>query len=250
MRCVRSIGDIEENAFTLLDSIYNDTDAREEAVRLIKGGRVFYPIQYGEILAFVPSKFIGYQHNSGDQHQRIKNEDHRDGRETNAVIRKILGLPVQDRDAEVRLEDYCRSLGATLDNHKHSFWRIETIKRFIAPTASAINDIAPNELGNPDPDYRERMAGRYVRDAKVRAAVLSRANGLCEECGQPGFLKPDGAHYLETHHVISLSEQGPDQPHNVIALCANDHRRAHFAADWSTLQDKFLKKLEAHRVTN
>jgi 5-methylcytosine-specific restriction protein A len=33
---------------------------------------------------------------------------------------------------------------------------------------------------------------------------------------------------LETHHIIPLSEEGEDIEENVIALCPNDHRRAHF----------------------
>lgn len=113
---------------------------------------------------------------------------------------------------------------------------------------SAINDIGSDEIGNDDPEYRKRIAGSYVRDVKVRERVLKRANGACEECNQPGFLKSDGKRYLETHHVISLSEQGSDKPHNVIALCATDHRRAHYAENWAELQDKFLEKLKIYKT--
>ena len=114
--------------------------------------------------------------------------------------------------------------------------------------STAINDIDQDTVGNDDPEYRKRMSGSYVRDAKVREQVLTRANGVCEECNAPGFLKKDGKPYLETHHVISLSEQGPDKPHNVIALCANDHRRAHFGQDWKEMQDRFLEKLSKYRI--
>lgn len=113
---------------------------------------------------------------------------------------------------------------------------------------SAIDDISPNDLGNDDPEYKRRMAGSYVRDGKVRKKVLRRARGYCEYCEQPGFLKRDGTPYLETHHVISLSEQGSDKPHNVIALCANDHRQAHFGENWLALQAKFLEKLNKYRT--
>lgn len=116
--------------------------------------------------------------------------------------------------------------------------------------STAINDIGEDCVGNNDPEYRKRMAGSYVRDAKVRELVLKRAAGICEECSEPGFMKPDGKRYLETHHVISLSEQGADKPHNVIALCANDHRRAHFGADWAELQDKFLATLSKYKMEN
>jgi 5-methylcytosine-specific restriction enzyme A len=113
---------------------------------------------------------------------------------------------------------------------------------------SAIDDIDQANVGNSDPEYRKRMAGTYSRDAKVRYLVLKRARGRCEECGDRGFLKRDGKPYLETHHVISLSEQGPDRPYNVIALCANDHRRAHFADNWIELQERFLEKLQKYRL--
>jgi 5-methylcytosine-specific restriction enzyme A len=116
--------------------------------------------------------------------------------------------------------------------------------------STAINDIDQDDVGNDDPEYRKRMSGSYIRDAKVRELVLKRAGGICEECSQPGFVKRNGKRYLETHHVISLSEQGVDKAHNVIALCATDHRRAHFAENWKELQDKFLAKLNKYKSEN
>ena len=109
---------------------------------------------------------------------------------------------------------------------------------------SAINDIEQDGIGNTDPEYRKRMAGSYVRDSRVRNDVLARANGACEFCGETGFPKMDGMAYLETHHVISLSEQGADTVTNVIALCANHHRQAHFGEIWISLQNKFLEILK------
>jgi hypothetical protein len=122
-------------------------------------------------------------------------------------------------------------------------WGNPIIRSWIKSVRSAINDIDQDDIGNDDPEYREHVSGRYVRDAKVREQVLKRAKGFCEECGQPGFLKPDGKPYLETHHVISLSEQGADKLHNVIALCATDHQRAHYAKDWKELNASFQVRL-------
>ncbi len=110
---------------------------------------------------------------------------------------------------------------------------------------SAIDDIEDSEIGNPDPEYRIRLSGAFVRDNAVRNAVLKRARERCEHCGKLGFLKVDGGRYLEAHHVISLQEQGADTMRNVIALCANDHRRAHFGNDWKELQDQFLAKIQS-----
>lgn len=112
----------------------------------------------------------------------------------------------------------------------------------------AIDDIDRFTVGNDDPAYERAMAGSYERDERVRAAVLRRANGHCEYCGKPGFEKRDGSRYLEAHHVIALSEQGADRPHNVIALCADDHRRAHFGQDWQQLNADFQNILATFRA--
>jgi len=244
MSYVRNIGDIEENAFELLDIVYDYSAHRPSALKLIKGGRVFYPIHYEDRLAFVPSKFIGYRGNSVAHHEKVKQDELRDGRDTNEAIRRILGSPSEDVVLEECLRDFCSTIGVELENHKHRFWRLQTARRFLPPSGSAINDIISDEAENKDPEYRKRMAGHYVRDPKVRTEVLRRSAGKCEECGELGFLKKDGSRYLETHHVISLSEQGHDKPQNVIALCPNDHRRAHFSKDWLALQERFLKKLK------
>jgi hypothetical protein len=69
------------------------------------------------------------------------------------------------------------------------------------------------------------------RSAAVRDRVLRRSRGVCELCGEPGFVTAAGSIYLETHHVIPLSLEGPDHDSNVVALCPNDHRRAHFGTN-------------------
>lgn len=116
--------------------------------------------------------------------------------------------------------------------------------------STAINDLDGVEIGNDDPEYSRRMSGSYVRDNNVRLQVLQRSKGVCEFCGEKGFPKVDGKPFLETHHVIALSEQGPDKTDNVIALCPNDHRRAHFGIDWKELQSEFLEILKSKKVLN
>lgn len=95
------------------------------------------------------------------------------------------------------------------------------------------------------PESRD-VAGRvFVRAADVRQRVLQRSQGRCELCGAEGFRTAAGAIYLETHHVIPLSAGGPDLDFNVVALCANDHRRAHYALEAACLQAQLLTFLSA-----
>jgi 5-methylcytosine-specific restriction protein A len=86
----------------------------------------------------------------------------------------------------------------------------------------------------------------YVRSAEVRRKVLDRAGGVCECCGERGFVTTTGQVFLETHHVISLGEGGPDKVWNVIAICPNDHRRVHFAEGRAGLRMRMLDVLEKY----
>lgn len=90
-----------------------------------------------------------------------------------------------------------------------------------------------------------RVATSYSRDPAVRSKVLERAAGICElpQCRTPGFHTSYGL-YLETHHVIALSEGGRDATDNVVALCANCHRMAHYSLDREAMRDELIDFLE------
>lgn len=88
------------------------------------------------------------------------------------------------------------------------------------------------------PPVRTVVSGTtFTRDAGVRRRALTRANGECEWCGEPGFVMANGATYLETHHVQPLSEGGLDVEENVVALCPNHHREAHHGERAEELRD-------------
>lgn len=70
----------------------------------------------------------------------------------------------------------------------------------------------------------------YERSAYIVAEALIRANGVCEKChsSAPFVRKKDKTPYLEVHHKIRLSDGGDDRIENVLALCPNCHREAHY----------------------
>lgn len=253
MSLIKSIDDIDENARTLLKEAFGNSTNRADAVLLISKASVFYPFEYEGNLAFVPSRFVGYRNNSIDEHNDAKKLKQRDGKDTNPAITRILGQPKPDEYLESRFIEFCNGLNATPKGRfPKKFWRIETTKRGAERIASAINDIQLEQAENDDPEYKRRMSGSYVRDDRVRKAVLERAAGRCEygstlspaqQCDT--FTKRNGKRYLEAHHVIKLSEQGRDRESNVIALCANHHREAHFGERWEYLQDEFLSAISA-----
>lgn len=90
---------------------------------------------------------------------------------------------------------------------------------------------------------RVRSGNVYRRDPKVRAQVLQIAGGRCECCGELGFLTEAGEPYLETHHVVGVSERGPDSSGNIVAVCPLCHRKAHYAADRIQIERKMLEAI-------
>ena len=110
----------------------------------------------------------------------------------------------------------------------------------VSPPEPAYADQFDEDFGRP-PERRETSGSTFVRSPDVRAAALQRARGICQLCGKPGFVTTTGKIYLETHHVIPLGEGGSDSPSNVVALCATDHRRAHFDAENEQLRKLLLQ---------
>jgi 5-methylcytosine-specific restriction protein A len=85
------------------------------------------------------------------------------------------------------------------------------------------------------PKLKKEIIYSYSRSPHVVAQALFRAQGKCEKCREnaPFLRKSNGTPYLEVHHKIPLSEQNNndsslDTLENVLALCPNCHRKAHF----------------------
>ncbi|WP_371422606.1 HNH endonuclease [Tardiphaga sp.] len=113
----------------------------------------------------------------------------------------------------------------------------------VALADDAINDL--DDLGADSPGYKIVLAKQYARDQKVRAAVKARAGGRCEYCGEEGFLCEDGTRYLECHHIIALANDGADRMSNVIAICPDDHREAHFGKRRAEIELDMIAKVKA-----
>lgn len=104
-----------------------------------------------------------------------------------------------------------------------------------------------DQVEKAGPERRGASGTAFVRDPGVRRRTLLRAAGQCELCGQKGFRMASGALYLETHHIIPLGEGGADDDFNVVALCAHDHRRAHFAEDREAIRVQLRLIVHRHK---
>jgi 5-methylcytosine-specific restriction protein A len=115
----------------------------------------------------------------------------------------------------------------------------------VTPFESAIDDLGIPPRGNAAPEKTAARGGTgYRRDEAVRDYVIRRSRGQCEHCGVLGFQMANGTYYVEAHHVIALSAEGPDTVENVIALCPGHHREAHYGKQAEALETAFLAKLQ------
>jgi hypothetical protein len=78
------------------------------------------------------------------------------------------------------------------------------------------SDDAINDIGSDTASRVNSSGTRYFRDQRIREAVIRRAEGKCEFCGELGFLCEGGIHYLECHHIIALANEGADRMTNGI----------------------------------
>lgn len=75
---------------------------------------------------------------------------------------------------------------------------------------------------------RTVSATQFDRSVWVSEYTKRKANGICQLCNQRApFNNIAGEPYLETHHIIWLSEGGDDSIQNTVALCPNCHRKIH-----------------------
>ncbi|MGY8679389.1 HNH endonuclease signature motif containing protein [Bradyrhizobium sp. UFLA05-153] len=81
----------------------------------------------------------------------------------------------------------------------------------------------------------------------MRDAVKLRAAGKCEYCGEVGFQCDNGMPYLECHHILALAKDGSDKMTNVIAICARDHREAHFGKNRAEIELEMIAKVKLAR---
>ncbi|MDA8632146.1 HNH endonuclease [Verrucomicrobiales bacterium] len=103
--------------------------------------------------------------------------------------------------------------------------------------------------GNSKPKKVNQSSESYERDASVVAFVENRANGICELCCEPApFNRLDGSPFLEVHHIVPLSEEGPDTVDNAAALCPNCHRACHYGSEAAKHRESLLNKISNKSV--
>lgn len=100
----------------------------------------------------------------------------------------------------------------------------------------------------PGPVARQQTSTTtFKRRPEVVAWVIENAlkhnEGRCELRDCESFITSKGEPYLEVHHVIPLSGNGPDEISNAVALCPACHRELHFGKDKADLQQALYAQI-------
>jgi 5-methylcytosine-specific restriction protein A len=82
------------------------------------------------------------------------------------------------------------------------------------------------------------------RSIQIKKYALLRADGKCEKCDNNApFEDKYGIPFLEVHHILSLSDDGPDLPINVAAICPNCHKEAHFGITKEKIKNDLSQRI-------
>lgn len=97
---------------------------------------------------------------------------------------------------------------------------LEELKKYASKNSKQV--VAVTQVATP----------RYHRDPYIAQYAKELANGVCQLCNaQAPFTDNKGNPYLESHHIIWLSNGGSDSIDNTVALCPNCHRKMHIVKD-------------------
>jgi len=196
-------------------------------------------------LAGVPSlALVAVREETGEINRNAWKREY--GSRRDAIISRSLDYHFRDADFQA----ISTAINDLAGRGNRAAWRFlervypgDLLYRRVTGDYSNNDSNAIDDLGTDAPERIKSEVWSYARDPRVRDAVLRRANGRCELCEALSFIKSDGTRYLETHHIIALANDGEDRSTNVIALCPNDHREAHFGERAEELETKMILKL-------
>lgn len=121
MQLVTSWGDIEANINRLQQYSRSHDGLEVDFFKdRIKRGRCFVVHRDGNNFFFGPSRFLGYKNNELNLHH---GNIHKDGRETNREISKVLGHPPKPNALlEKQYLQFCNAFDVVPDNVPHKYW--------------------------------------------------------------------------------------------------------------------------------
>lgn len=247
MKLISDKKQLIKNIETLENLITEGRDSeKEEAVSLVKRGTCFVAYQIKGDIYFAPSRFIGYVDNKLKSHSASKSKD---GRNTNKVINKILGMrPLPNEKFEEKYIQYCIFLGIK-PNAKGAFgadrkyWRLDIEKEF---KNDELFDEEFSEGTIIEKIHKVRERNPKVINLAKEKFIEENGRLFCQVCGFD-FEKTYGKlgeGFIEGHHIVAISEMSnghKTRVEDIVLVCSNCHRMIHKKRPW--LEKNGLKEI-------
>lgn len=161
----------------------------------------------------------------------------------------------KELDAKGKLRNVLKFPLHKIDDSNKTIVDIEDIENSEKEKAKIVRSFSKEEIKAKVKNINSNIVAKEVktvyreRNQFVAEYTKIRANGICDLCGKPApFLDKNGKPYLESHHIITLANGGPDAIYNTVAICPNCHRKIHVLnnkTDNEKLKEIILKFLLA-----
>ena len=158
-------------------------------------------------------------------------------------------------DAEGNLRNVLKFPLCRIDVSNKTIINIEDIENSEKEKAKIVRKLSQEEIKEKVKNIKSNVVTKEVktvyreRNQFIAEYTKNRTNGICDLCGEPApFFDKNGKPYLESHHVITLANGGPDVIYNTVAICPNCHRKIHILnnrEDTEKLEKILLKYLLA-----
>lgn len=150
---------------------------------------------------------------------------------------ELAGTPYQAEEADINgfIRKVIKFPLKRLDYFKPLIVDIEDVEKSENEKLKEVRKLNSNEIKNrakiaesENVSTKEVKTVYRERNQYIAEYTKERANGKCDLCGEDApFKDKNGKPYLESHHVITLAENGPDAIYNTVAICPNCHRKIH-----------------------
>ena len=254
MKTITTEQELIENLKSLEHYLASENEAQEEStIDLIRNGICFLAYQFEGEIRFAPSRFIGYQKNTLEKHNRNLTKH---GSITNGAISTLLSSePLPIKKLETEYKNYCLNLGISPKKsgsfgHERKYWLLKLDSDF-EENLDMTGEFPEGRIVERKHKSRERNS-KVVQVAKANFKS-KHGRFFCEICDfdfqeNYGDL---GADFIEAHHTIPVSEMKEGhttRPEEIAIVCSNCHRMLHKRRPWLSMKE--LKKIKKTAPNN
>ena len=182
-----------------------------------KQNKTLYESNNNDIRVFLFESYVDGEYIFSGEVRLSKDPFFADEPGEDGVIRKVVKFPLKRISNEEIIYDIN-------DIERNEHIKVKEVRKL---SIDEIKDKA-KKIENKKAVSKEVKTIYRERNQYISEYTKERAKGICDLCGEEApFKDKNGKPYLETHHVVTLANEGPDAIYNTVAICPNCHRKIH-----------------------